>query len=385
MKLLLNYSGKNSAQLTAYFGGRSALGLAATVALAVSAFACSSETPSPTPPTGGTGGQAAAGTAGTGIVAGTSNPPTGGTPSAGAGGTPGTSGSTTTGGGGSGTAGGGTNSGGAGGGGGGGGAGGATAGASGSGGGGGADGFVPLFNGTDLTGWTPGPTGKALFAADTKAGEPAIHVYPTQGDGTNQDQATLRTNDSFSSYVFHVEYKWGYNRFAGRSKNARDNGICWHVQLPLPTSSEWPTSIELQLGSDTWPGDWVSGNIFMLVNKTRATWPYTMMGNNAVYSPTSTTKKTIGANGSYEKALSIPPNQNKGGEVNATAAATDWNVVELTVHGSTDASYSVNGVVVNGVTDMKLDTGMALDHGPIALQAEFAEVFFRNVKIKVLQ
>jgi hypothetical protein len=266
-----------------------------------------------------------------------------------------------------------------------GGGGGASGGSAGSVGSGGANGFVDLFNGKDLTGWTPGPTGKALFAVDSMAGEPAIHVYPTQADQSNQDQATLRTNDSYSSYVFHAEYKWGFNRFAGRNKSARDNGICWHVQLPLPTSSEWPTSIELQLGSDTWPGDWVSGNIFMLVNKTRATWPYTMMGNNAVYSPTSTTKKTIGANGSYEKALSIPPNQNKGGEVNATAAATEWNVVELTVHGSTDASYNVNGMVVNGVTDMKLDTGTPLDHGPIALQAEFAEVYFRNVKIKVLQ
>jgi len=390
MTLLLNQSGKNSAQLADRFGGRSARGFAVTAALAVSAFACSSD---PTPLNqagGGSGGQSTAGTsAGTGVMAGSPTTPAGGNPSTtgGTAGAPGTSGSATTGGGGStGMGGGGMSSGGTGGGGGGGGV------AGGSSGSGGADGFVPLFNGKDLTGWTPGPTGKTLFAVDNMAGEPAIHVYPTQADQSNQDQATLRTNDSYSSYVFHVEDKWGFNRFAGRAKNARDNGICWHVVLPLPNSSEWPTSIELQLGSDKWPGDWVSGNIFMLVNKTRAQWPYAMTTNNNMtqpaYSPTSTTKKTIGANGSYEKALSIPPNQNKGGEVDATAAATEWNVVELTVHGSKDASYSVNGVVVNGVTDMQYDAGggtlMPLDHGPIALQAEFAETYFRSVKIKVL-
>lgn len=407
MTPLLNESGKNSPQTAVIVRRWAALGLAGTAALTMSVMACSSETPSPNPSVSGSGGQAPSGDAGTGVIAGTSTTPTAGAPSGGMAGS-GTSGSATTGGGGSatggasggGTSGGhaGTSSGGGGAGGAsggsggtspGGGAGGANAGGGGTGtGGGGDDGFVPLFNGKDLSNWTPGPTGKNLFAVDSTAGEPAIHVYPTQADQSNQDQATLRTNDSYSSYVLHVEYKWGFNRFAGRSKSARDNGICWHVVLPLPTNSEWPTSIELQLGSDTWPGDWVSGNIFMLVNKTRATWPYTMMNNNAVYSPTSTTKKTIGSNGSYEKALSIPPNQNKGGLASATGPATEWNVVELTVHGSTDASYSVNGVVVNGVTDMKYDAGggtlMPLDHGPIALQAEFAETYFRNVKIKVL-
>ena len=59
-----------------------------------------------------------------------------------------------------------------------------------------------------------------------------------------------------------------------------------------------------------------------------------------------------------------------------------------TVHGSKDAEYKVNGTVVNGLTDMEVDTGggnfAPLDKGPIAVQAEFAEVYFRNIQIKVL-
>lgn len=242
-----------------------------------------------------------------------------------------------------------------------------------------------LFNGKDLTGFTPSPGNAALYAVDMAAGEAAIHVYPTQADQSDQPQATLRTNDSYSSYVFHEEYKWGTNRFGGRKQTDRDNGVCFHVTAPL--TDVWPTSIEFQLGSQAWPGDWVSGNIFMLVNKTRAQWPNTMMNGQSVWSATGT-KKMIGAPASYFKALAPSPNQNKGGAASSATAATEWNVIELTVHGSKDASYNVNGVVVNGLTDMEYDTGNGtfapLDHGPIALQAEFAEVYFRNIKIKVL-
>lgn len=339
-------------------------------------------------PNGGTGGQVAAGSGGTGVSAGTSSTPNGGMPPAagGAGGGVSTGGSsgggTTAGGAGAGTAG----SGAGGSGGGGGNAAGGNAGAGGSGGAPG-DGWVSLFNGMNLDGWTPGPTGAALFAADMAAGEAAIHVYPTQADQSNQAQATLRTNESYSSYVFHAEYKWGTKRFGGRSQNDRDNGICFHIVSPLPTNDQWPTSLEFQLGSQAWPGDWVSGNVFMLVDKTRAQWSYTTMNNQQVYSPTGM-KKMIGAPDSYYKALAPSPNLNKGGAGSSATPATDWNVVELTVHGSKDATYNVNGTVVNGLTDMEYDSGggsfKPLDHGPIALQAEFAEVYFRNIKIKVL-
>ena len=250
---------------------------------------------------------------------------------------------------------------------------------------GGADaGWMPLFNGKDLTGFTPAPGMAALYAVDSSSGEPAIHVYPTQPDQSDQPQATLRTNESYSSYVFHEEYKWGTKRFGGRKQTDRDNGLCFHICNDV--TAVWPESIEFQIGSQAWPGDWVTGNIFMLVNKTRAQWPFAMMSGQEAYSAAGT-KKMIGAPASYYKALSVPPNLNKGGEGASASPATEWNIVELTVHGSKDASYNVNGTVVNALTDMECQVGgtwMPLDHGPLALQAEYAEVYFRNIKIKVL-
>jgi len=67
--------------------------------------------------------------------------------------------------------------------------------------------------------------------------------------------------------------------------------------------------------------------------------------------------------------------------------ATDWNVIELVVHGADDAEYSVNGTVLNRLFHLECNAGgtwAPAERGPIALQAEFAELYFRRVKIKIL-
>jgi hypothetical protein len=366
MKQSFNHLSESTVAATRDRGDRTARLAGVAFAIALASAACSDASPPSTSvPGGGTAGQIAGGTGG---AAGASSTPTGGTPAAvsGAGGVAGTaSGGAGSGGGGAGSSGGGA-----------GGSGGGAGGTAGAGGSGGApdEGWVTLFNGTNLDGWTPSPGAEPLYAVSQLDGEGVIHVYPTQADQSQQPQATLRTNGSYGSYVYHEEYKWGTKRFSDRKQTARDNGICFHI-CNDPTQV-WPQSIEFQLGSQEWPGDWVSGNIFMLVNKTRAQWPFAMMNGQEVYSA-SGTRKSIGAPASYYKALA-PSNLNKD---------DGWNIVELTVHGSKDAEYKVNGTVVNGVSDMECDEGQGynpLDHGPIAVQAEFAEVYFRNLKIKVL-
>jgi hypothetical protein len=243
-------------------------------------------------------------------------------------------------------------------------------------GGAGGDDWMPLFNGTNLTGWTPSQGHTALFAAGMLAGEPVIHVYPTQADQSNQPEATLRTNASYSSYVFHIEYKWGTKRYGGRATSERDNGICFHIcNNPAQV---WPESIEFQLGEQALAAntDWVSGHIFMLINKTRAQWTSSMVNGLRVFSETGT-RSMIGAPTSYQKAMTDKRRDKP----------TEWNIVELTVHGSKDATYMVNGEVANRVTDMECQVNNVwgpLDRGPIALQAEYAEIYFRNPKIKIL-
>jgi hypothetical protein len=62
---------------------------------------------------------------------------------------------------------------------------------------------------------------------------------------------------------------------------------------------------------------------------------------------------------------------------------TDWNTVEIFSQGDA-ATIVVNGVVVNRVTDIKDGNGNPLTSGRIALQAEGAEVWYRNLRIKPL-
>jgi hypothetical protein len=236
------------------------------------------------------------------------------------------------------------------------------------------DEWIPLFNGTDLDGWTASPGAEALFGVTMIDGAPAIHVYPTQPDQSNQASATLRTNESYSSYVLHLEYKWGEKRYSDRRQTDKDSGICFHLCGNL--DQVWPESLEFQIGSQDWPGDWVTGNIFMLINRTRAQWSYTMQDGQEVFSAGGT-MKSIGAPARYYKALAPRQLDDEDG----------WNVLELTVHGSESAEYSVNGTIVNALFDFECNVSgnwEPLDRGPIALQAEWADLYFRNVKIKLL-
>lgn len=236
------------------------------------------------------------------------------------------------------------------------------------------DEWIQLFNGMDLEGWTASPGADALFGVTMIDGGPAIHVYPTQPDQTNQRSATLRTNGSYSSYVLHLEYKWGDKRYSDRRQTDKDSGICFH--LCGNYDQVWPESLEFQIGSQDWPGDWVTGNIFMLINKTRAQWSYAMQDGEEVYSEGGT-MKSIGAPASYYKALA--PRQ--------LDIEDGWNVLELTVHGSESAEFSVNGTVVNALFDFECNISgnwEPLDNGPIALQAEWAELYFRDVRIRLL-
>ena len=64
-----------------------------------------------------------------------------------------------------------------------------------------------------------------------------------------------------------------------------------------------------------------------------------------------------------------------------------WNTVEVLVRGN-DATHIVNGKVNNRATKIEqmLDNRwVPLTRGKIALQLEYAEVYYRNVEIKELE
>jgi hypothetical protein len=65
-------------------------------------------------------------------------------------------------------------------------------------------------------------------------------------------------------------------------------------------------------------------------------------------------------------------------------AGTDWNSCLLQVNGGA-AVYTVNGHIVNQTLSVLDNTGKAVTSGPVAWQAEQAEVYYRNLQIQVLE
>ena len=61
----------------------------------------------------------------------------------------------------------------------------------------------------------------------------------------------------------------------------------------------------------------------------------------------------------------------------------DWTQTLLEVNGGT-ATYTVNGKLANKVLAVTSTAGQAVTSGPLALQAEHAEVFYRNIRIQEL-
>jgi hypothetical protein len=63
--------------------------------------------------------------------------------------------------------------------------------------------------------------------------------------------------------------------------------------------------------------------------------------------------------------------------------AGDWTSCSMEVSGGT-AVYSVNGHIVNRVLSVMDASGKPVNEGPIAWQAEQAEVYYRHLRIEVL-
>jgi hypothetical protein len=240
--------------------------------------------------------------------------------------------------------------------------------------------IVDLFNGTDLTGWTAyrqtdpaSPPGTLLTPTQAqvvfKPENGTIRAYGDAADQSTQARYTLITAQSYTKYNFWVEYRWGTKKFAPYTDLVlypRDAGVLFH--LHGDRTQVWPSSIEFQIKDGT------TGDIFALFARC-VSLAQSATGTTFVDIADGGIMKIVnGANGFVQHSRS------------ANFELPDWNSLELQVNGGA-AVFIVNGHIVNrvlSVSDRSGTTGMPVTSGPIALQAEHAEVFYRNVRIQVL-
>ncbi len=185
-----------------------------------------------------------------------------------------------------------------------------------------------------------------------------LHILGIPANGLPKDFGYMATWDDFGDVRVHVEQKWGTATFPPRLNQPRDSGLLYSMRGP---DQIWPQCLEFQIMEHN------VGDTWMLAG-TGLTAPVAVVGATPpVFAP-------LGS-----------PEHLRGGQLAKSSefeSLTDWNWLDLFASGR-DSANVVNGWWVNGATDIEADLGggnwAGLPSGRLALQAEGAEVFYRNM------
>jgi 3-keto-disaccharide hydrolase len=232
-------------------------------------------------------------------------------------------------------------------------------------------GWISLFNGKDLEGWTPKITGYPAgenYADTFRVEDGVLKVSYAKYPRFDGKFGHLFSNRKFSRYRLRVEYRFVGDQCPGGPAWAfRNSGVMIHCQ-PVETmrvDQEFPVSIEVQfLGGDG--------------KKERATANACTPGTNVV------------VDGRLVKAHTIDSRAK-------TYHGDRWVTVEVEVHGGEVIKHIVEGETVleyekpqydeRDADARKLirDGGLMLKEGYLALQAESHPIEFRKVEILPLE
>jgi hypothetical protein len=257
-------------------------------------------------------------------------------------------------------------------------------------------GWTPLWNGRDLDGWTtwmrqPEPSSEVPWLkrdANGKYTEPIgsgrdpLKVFTVVRDVDGRPAirisgevfGELRSKGSFTNYHLKLQFKWGERKWPPRDKpeTPRDSGLLYHVHAPPGASGRtWARSIELQIQEHDVGDLYAVGSAIAVRAKPRAgTTP-------TVYDYDSTGEWTFfsQSQGASGRCIKQPDNEHETGA---------WNTVELIAFGE-DSIHVVNGKVVmrlHGALRIDGDVPTPVRSGPIILQSEGAEVFYREIEIR---
>ena len=232
------------------------------------------------------------------------------------------------------------------------------------------DGWVSLFDGKTLDGWTPKIKGYKLgenFGNTFRVKDGVIQVGYEKYDSFDERFGHLFYKNPYSSYVFSVEY-----RFTGeQAKNGpgwawRNSGVMIHCQDPatMGLDQDFPVSAEVQMLGGPAEGERPTGNLCT-------------PGTNVVMDGKLVTTHCINS-------------------TSPTFPGDQWVRLEVEVHGNGRVEHRVNGKAVISYEQVQLDPAdkdgaklikdgkVSVSSGWISLQSESHPVEFRDIKIKVL-
>ena len=127
--------------------------------------------------------------------------------------------------------------------------------------------WLQLFNGKDLTGWTPKITGYPLgenFGNTFRVQNGVMKVAYDKYDKFDDRFGHIFYKDKFSYYIIAVEYRFtGDQATGGAGWATRNSGIMIHGQPPqtMGLDQDFPISIEVQLLGGLGKGDRTTANL----------------------------------------------------------------------------------------------------------------------------
>lgn len=233
--------------------------------------------------------------------------------------------------------------------------------------------WVSLFNGRDLTGWTPKIRYYELGNNNGDTFRVRDGLLQVRYDGGGYEKfgekfGHLFFKDSFSNYRFRVEYRFvGEQCAEGPGWATRNSGVMIHGQDPktMAKDQDFPVSIEVQL-----------------------------LGGNGKDNRTTSNLCTPGTNVVMNGELKL---QHCINSTSKTYHGEQWVTAEIEVHNSEVIRHLLDGEVVLEYNKPQLDERDAsakklikdgklmLTGGTISLQSESHPIDFRKVEIMVLE
>ncbi len=235
----------------------------------------------------------------------------------------------------------------------------------------GTGGWITLFNGKDLTGWTPKITGYELgenYGNTFRVEDGVLKTAYDQYEKFDGRFGHLFYKDKFSHYILRLEYRFvGEQAPGGPGWALRNSGIMIHGQSPesMRKDQDFPVSIEVQLLGGDGTHERPTGNLCT-------------PGTNVVMNGKLVTTHCINSS-------------------SQTYHGDQWVRAEVEVHGSSLIKHIINGQVVleyelpqldaNDGDAQKLihDGKKLLSEGYISLQSESHPVEFRKIELLPLK
>ena len=228
----------------------------------------------------------------------------------------------------------------------------------------------PLFNGSDLTGWTKTIDGKAAGGDPdslVQVRDGSIHMYADVPVGTKVPFGVLTSDEVFSHYQLRFEYRWLGKKFPPGEDAPRDAGLIYHVGV---ADKIRPAGVACQVRE----GD--TGDL-VLLEAGGFTW---------LHSSPDESPEGQGKSGQLPESGGAPAllTGSYVGRFEEADKLDGWNKVEVIVNGAESAEHIVNGKSLVRVFNLVDESGKPLSSGKICLQLEGAEIAYRNIAIREL-